>query len=70
MDVKMIKYPSKATNHEKFRCSKTSKHQYAFSNSLNIIGGSRCSRKALYSVNGALLCKMHAGELLLEEALL
>ncbi len=67
--VKLIAYPDNITNSEKLRCSKTSKHQYEFSNSTTILNGSRCSRKALYSVNGVLLCKMHAGELLLESAI-
>lgn len=51
------------------RCQKVSSHKYAFSNSVHIKDGSRCSRNAHYIVSGSELCKMHAGEYLLSSAL-
>lgn len=56
-------------SHLKHRCQKTSKHNYAFSRSNEITNSSQCSRTQKYIVNGIGLCKMHAGELLLTNAL-
>jgi len=67
--VKKIDYPKNISNHQKIRCSKTSEQKYKFSNSTSILNGSRCSRSAIYSIDGVLLCKAHAGELLLMKGL-
>lgn len=69
MSAERIEYKAKASCLDYKRCQRTSNHNLAFSNSVHIKNGSRCSRNAHYIINGSELCKMHAGEYLLSIAM-
>jgi len=69
MSVQEIKYKKGASVLDKKRCAKKSKHKYEFSKSAHMENGSQCSRSAVYIVDGAELCKIHAGEMLLNKEL-